>query len=96
MRRAAKPGTSGKVHFPWFVLWFGAVILAQSVARLEGSARAHLIDLDTILLSSAMFALGVGTRWQQLRQAGNRPLLLAGVIFAGLAAGGWVMTRLLT
>ena len=42
-----------------------------------------------------MFALGVATRWGQMKQAGTRPLLLASMIFAGLVSGGWVMTRLL-
>jgi uncharacterized membrane protein YadS len=37
----------------------------------------------------------MATRWQQLKQAGTRPLLLAATIFAGLVSGGWLMTRLL-
>jgi uncharacterized membrane protein YadS len=77
------------------VAWFGAVILAQSLVKIPAAARAHLIDLDTVLLSSAMFALGVATSWRQMRKAGTRPLLLATVIFAGLVCGGWAMTRLL-
>jgi len=94
LRRGAT-GASRKIGFPWFVFWFAAVIVAQSLVRLPGAARAHLIDFDTVLLSSAMFALGLATRWQQMKQAGTRPLLLASVIFAGLVAGGWMMTRLL-
>lgn len=88
-------GAASKVKFPWFVFWFGVVILAQSVVKIPSVARSGIIDLDTVLLSSAMFALGVGTRWQQMKQAGRRPLLLASVIFAGLVCGGWTMTRLL-
>jgi uncharacterized membrane protein YadS len=42
-----------------------------------------------------MFALGVGTRWNQLSRAGTRPLLLAAVLFAGLVGGGFLLTRLL-
>lgn len=83
------------IKFPWFVFWFGAVIVAQSFVHVPRDARANLIDLDTVLLSSAMFALGISTRWQQLKAAGTRPLLLAAGIFAGLVSGGWVMTRVL-
>ena len=86
---------SGQVKFPWFVFWFGVVILAQSLITLPGAARARLIDLDTVLLSSAMFALGIGTSWQRMKQAGTRPLLLAATIFAGLISGGWLLTRLI-
>jgi uncharacterized membrane protein YadS len=41
-----------------------------------------------------MFALGVGTRWNQVSRAGTRPLVLAAVIFAGLVSGGFLLTRL--
>jgi uncharacterized membrane protein YadS len=71
------------------------VILAQSFVKLPAPMRTHLINVDTILLSSAMFALGVGTRWHHLKAAGTRPLLLAFIIFVGLVSGGWVITRLL-
>jgi uncharacterized membrane protein YadS len=77
------------------VFWFGAVIVAQSLVTLPPVARKHLIDFDTVLLSSAMFALGTGTRWHQLKQAGTRPLLLAAVIFGGLVSGGWLITKFL-
>jgi uncharacterized integral membrane protein (TIGR00698 family) len=84
---------SGRVTFPWFVLWFGAVIVAQSFMRLPAGVKSPLINLDTVLLSSAMFALGTGTHWQQVKQAGTRPLLLAAAIFVALVSGGWAMTR---
>jgi len=71
------------------------VILAHSFITLPAAAHAHLIDFDTLLLCSAMFALGLATRWTQMKQAGTRPLLLAAVIFACLVSGGWLMTRLL-
>ena len=95
LRRGAVGGASRQIRYPWFVFWFGAVIAAQSLIKLPPATRSHLIDLDTVLLSSAMFALGVATRWQQLKAAGTKPLLLASIIFAGLVSGGWIMTRLL-
>jgi uncharacterized integral membrane protein (TIGR00698 family) len=95
LRRSAGACATREISYPWFVFWFGAVILAQSFVKLPTAVRAHLIDLDTILLSSAMFALGVATRWHQLKAAGTKPLLLAFIIFAGLVSGGWMITRLL-
>jgi uncharacterized integral membrane protein (TIGR00698 family) len=94
-RRRGETTSSAKVKFPWFVFWFGVVVVSQSFVTMSPAVRGGLTGLDTVLLSSAMFALGVGTRWQQLKQAGTRPLLLALVIFAGLVCGGWTMTRLL-
>jgi uncharacterized membrane protein YadS len=83
------------IAFPWFVVWFIGVIVAQSLYSPAATVRAGLIDLDTILLSSAMFALGLGTRWDQLRKAGPRPLLLAAGIFGGLVVGGYLLTSVL-
>jgi uncharacterized integral membrane protein (TIGR00698 family) len=95
LRTATGSAGAGKVKFPSFVLWFGAVIAAQSFVNLPAAVRGHLIDLDTLLLASAMFALGVGTRWSQMKQAGTKPLLLASIIFTGLVSGGYIVTRLL-
>jgi uncharacterized integral membrane protein (TIGR00698 family) len=95
VRQREGAGGSRRIKFPWFVFWFGAVIVAQSFVKLPATARTYIIDVDTVLLSSAMFALGMSTRWQQMKQAGTRPLLLAAVIFVGLVSGGWLVTRLL-
>jgi uncharacterized integral membrane protein (TIGR00698 family) len=95
LRRGDGTGSTRKVSFPWFVFWFGAVILAQSFVKFPAAVRSPLIALDTILLSSAMFALGVATRWHHLKTAGTKPLLLAFIIFAGLVCGGWMITTLL-
>jgi uncharacterized integral membrane protein (TIGR00698 family) len=95
VRRREGAGGSRQIKFPRFVFWFGAVTVAQSFVKLPSSARTFIIDVDTVLLSSAMFALGMSTRWQQMKQAGTRPLLLAALIFVGLVSGGWLVTRLL-
>jgi uncharacterized integral membrane protein (TIGR00698 family) len=95
LRRNDVKGATRQISHPWFVVWFGAVIVAQSFIKLPSPLRSHLIDLDTVLLCCAMFALGVATRWRQLKTAGPKPLLLALIIFGGLVSGGWVMTRLL-
>jgi uncharacterized integral membrane protein (TIGR00698 family) len=75
VRRTGAAGAARSISFPWFVLWFGVVIAAQSLFTLPSGVRSGMIELDTVLLSSAMFALGVGTRWGQLSRAGTRPLL---------------------
>ena len=93
--RGDAAGRARKIRFPRFVLCFGAVIAAASLVKLPADARKHPIDFDTVLLSCAMFALGVGSRRQRMKQAGTRPLLLATVIFAVLVSGGWLITLLI-
>jgi uncharacterized integral membrane protein (TIGR00698 family) len=95
LRRRESSGPNKGISFPWFVVAFGAVIAIQSIYKPSTQLRAALIELDTILLASAMFALGVGTRWDQLTKAGLRPLLLAATLFGGLISGGFLLTRLL-
>ena len=95
LRRGSGAGAARQIKYPWFVLWFGAVIVAQSIVKLPPRLHAQLVDFDTVLLAGAMFALGVATRWYQLKAAGTRPLALAAMIFAALVSGGWVITRLL-
>lgn len=95
VRGSRNTAAAERMAFPWFVIWFAAVILVQSLIHLPPKLKANLIDLDTILLSSAMFALGVSTRWDQLKQAGPRPLLLASTLFVVLVSGGYVLTSVL-
>ncbi|HXS94859.1 MAG TPA: YeiH family protein [Candidatus Limnocylindrales bacterium] len=91
--RVRARGASRKIAFPWFVVGFGAVIVVQSLIAIPGSARSALINVDTVLLSAAMFALGLATRAQQLKQAGTKPLLLALIIFLALVTGGYALVR---
>ena len=92
LARRKQGAGSREITFPWFVLWFLGVIAIQSLMPVSKAARSSLIECDTILLGSAMFALGTSTRWDQLRRAGPRPLLLGATLFAGLVLGGFLLT----
>ena len=52
-----------------------------------------LIEIDTVLLATAMAALGLRTHIGAIRQAGLRPLLLASVLFVFLVLGGYAINR---
>jgi uncharacterized integral membrane protein (TIGR00698 family) len=88
-------GELQNISFPWFVVWFLSVIVLQSFSVVPGTVRADLIDFDTVLLGSAMFALGVTTRWTHLLQAGARPILLGATLFVCLVGGGYLLTVLI-
>ncbi len=51
------------------------------------------LQLDQVLLTMAMLALGMGLQWQALRRAGSKPLWLAGVLWLWLLGAGAVLTR---
>ena len=92
----AREGGERAMVIPWFALGFLAVVALNSVIQLPGPWRAALLTLDTLLLATAMAALGVETRIAKLRALGPRPLLLAGVLFLWLSVGGYLLVRAVT
>jgi uncharacterized integral membrane protein (TIGR00698 family) len=84
--------SSQAISIPWFVLGFGAVMCLNSMVSIPATTRAALLTVDTILLGSAMFALGLGTRWKDFKKTGPRPMLLGGLLFAFLLIGGLLLS----
>lgn len=82
-----------QVHIPWFALLFIAVSAVHSLKLLPTALVAALVQLDTLLLATAMAAMGLRTRIASLRQAGLQPLKLGLVLFVFLAVGGYCINR---
>lgn len=83
----------GRITVPWFALGFAGVCALNSVVVIPPALRTVLLDLDTLLLATAMGALGLETRFSRLRALGPKPLLLAFVLFVWLTVGGYWLTR---
>lgn len=90
---APQAGRQGPIAIPWFALLFVAASAVHSAQLLPAEVVTELIRIDDILLATAMAALGLHTRAAALRQAGIRPLLLAGVLFVFLMVGGYAINR---
>jgi uncharacterized integral membrane protein (TIGR00698 family) len=88
--RASRP----PIVIPWFAVLFIVASAVNSLHLLPARLVAALIDVDTVLLATAMAALGLRTHVGAIRQAGARPLLLAAVLFAFLVLGGYGINRL--
>ena len=73
---------------PWFAFVFIAVVAFNSLGLLPAVLVTAVNGLDTVLLAMAMAALGLNTHWSAIRRAGSKPLLLAGLLFCWLIAGG--------
>ncbi|HEU4663396.1 MAG TPA: putative sulfate exporter family transporter [Dokdonella sp.] len=93
--QARRGGERGAISVPWFALAFVGVCAFNSLVVLPAALRAVLLDLDTLLLATAMAALGLETRFARLRALGPKPLLLALLLFGWLAVGGYWLTRAL-
>lgn len=95
-RRHAQSATDGgRITVPWFAIAFIGVVGLHSLQWLAEPLVELLTGIDTLLLCTAMAALGLRTHLGAIRQAGLRPLLLAAVLFLILLLGGWGATSIL-
>jgi len=105
---ARKSGTAGggvKLVIPWFAVYFigmagvnsllmqyGTAHAGEAVSTMITSAVDNINIIDTFLLTMAMTALGMGTRFAKFRGLGLAPLYTAGAMFAWLLIGGYFIT----
>ena len=101
-------GSTVKLVIPWFAVYFivmaGIHSLIQvytagaslSVANLVNSTIGHINVIDTFLLTMAMTALGMGTRFAKFKGLGLAPLYTGAVTFVWLIVGGFLVTKLVT
>ena len=86
----AKSGGTGKskLVIPWFAILFLCVGAFNSLHLLPKAWVDAILLFDTFLLATAMAALGLRTHAIAIKQAGMRPMLLAGLLFVYLIVGG--------
>jgi uncharacterized integral membrane protein (TIGR00698 family) len=85
------PSHSWHGVIPWFALGFIAVAGFNSMAVLPHAFVHAAIDADTLILATAMAALGVSTQVSAIRAAGIKPLGLAALLFGWLIFGGFAI-----
>lgn len=81
-----------KLTIPWFAFGFIAVVAMNSLWVMPGSLHRGLEWVDMLMLSAAMAALGLETRFARLRLLGLKPLMFGGVLFLILMIGGDLLT----
>jgi uncharacterized integral membrane protein (TIGR00698 family) len=81
------------ITIPWFAVLFVAASAVNSLHVLPQGVVSALTEIDTMLLATAMAALGLRTHIGAIRQAGLRPLLLALVLFVFLVVGGYAINQ---
>ena len=77
-----------QVKVPWFAFVFILVVLLHTWVPMTASFERSMVMLDDVLLTMAMFALGLTTRLSAIKQAGVKPLILGAMMFAWLIIGG--------
>ena len=77
-----------EVKVPWFAFIFILVVLLHTWVPMTVSFEHSMVMLDDVLLTMAMFALGLTTHLSAIKQAGVKPLILGAIMFAWLIIGG--------
>ena len=77
-----------EVKVPWFAFIFILIVLLHTWLNISESFERSMVMLDDILLTMAMFALGLTTHLSAIKQAGVKPLILGAIMFAWLIIGG--------
>lgn len=77
-----------QVKVPWFAFIFILIVLLHTWLPMSKSFENTMVRLDDILLTMAMFALGLTTHLSAIKQAGAKPLILGAIMFGWLIIGG--------
>ena len=77
-----------EVKVPWFAFIFITIVLLHTWVPMTASFERSMVMLDDVLLTMAMFALGLTTHLGAIKQAGVKPLILGAIMFAWLIVGG--------
>lgn len=95
-RATGKDGKQGtKVPVPWFAVGFLALGLVNSLGVLPEALVTVVRRLDVFVLTMAMTAMGIETRFAQIRKAGPRVLALGVVLYAWLIFGGYAIVSMI-
>ncbi|MDE1943271.1 MAG: YeiH family putative sulfate export transporter [Betaproteobacteria bacterium] len=90
----SEAGVRQRPMVPWFAVWFVAVSGFNSLNVLPKPLVDVILQVDLFLLTMAMFSLGLRTSAGSIKQAGFKPLVLAGLLFLFLSVGGYWINRL--
>lgn len=77
-----------QVKVPWFAFIFIAIVILHTWIPMSEGFERSMVRLDDLLLTMAMFALGLTTHLSAIKQAGVKPLILGAIMFTWLIIGG--------
>lgn len=85
-----------QVKVPWFAFIFIGIVILHTLLPMSDALVQAMIRLDDVLLTMAMFALGLTTHLSAIKQAGFKPLLLGAIMFGWLIVGGGMINVLVS
>jgi len=94
-KKTGDEGTAVKLVIPWFAVYFIGVAGFNSLGLVPEDIVNTINKVDTFLLTMAMTALGIGTRFSKFKGLGLAPLYTALSMFVWLVVGGYFITKLI-
>ena len=94
--QAKKSGSVGekvKLVIPWFAVYFVGMAGFNSLQIVPENIVSTINEIDTFLLTMAMTALGMGTRFAKFKGLGLAPLYTGAAMFLWLVVGGFIITK---
>lgn len=85
-----------QVRVPWFAFIFIAVVVLHTWVSMSASFEHTMVLIDDLLLTMAMFALGLTTHLSAIKQAGAKPLILGAIMFGWLILGGGLINGIIS
>ena len=95
-KKSGGEGSVVKLVIPWFAVYFIGMAGFNSLQLVPQNIVDVINEIDTFLLTMAMTALGMGTRFAKFKGLGLAPVYTAGLLFVWLVVGGFVVTKLVT
>jgi uncharacterized integral membrane protein (TIGR00698 family) len=71
--------------FPWFILWFLAASLLNTVGIIHGQTAAAISEAGRFFIVVALSAIGLNANVRQMTNTGFRPMALGLIVWAGVA-----------
>ena len=95
-KKSGGESSAVKLVIPWFAVYFVGMAGFNSLHLVPEMIVNYINEIDTFLLTMAMTALGMGTRFAKFKGLGLAPIYTAGLLFVWLVIGGFVITKLIT
>jgi uncharacterized integral membrane protein (TIGR00698 family) len=80
---------------PWFAVGFVLIIGFNSLHFISNEAKTYINQLDILLLTMAMGAIGVETKWKKIKAVGIKPLYLATLLFVWLLGAVFLAVKVI-
>lgn len=91
---AKKSGTKmSKIQVPYFAIFFVVMCGINSLNIIPSQIVGAIVEFDIFLLTLAMFALGLETNLEKIKNLGLKPILLAFIMFIWLIGFGFVVNK---